>query len=494
MSTSPSWFDQEKFSRLVKKVGPKTPPASAPAEPAPPPLQPVAPAAAAAKPPTQPLPTPTAQPPISEPPPAAEQLPVEEEEGDAPPENIASTARISLVSRPPSLTSEQRALPALPRRTAPLPALKSLFDAPKTDAPKVDAPKIESQRIEMPKVEGDEPRKEPIRAPFTPFDDPNTPPIRATGPLPQPVDKREDIRNEAPPSAEAPTPAPVPEIVEEEPGIDDIEGIWHKMSLLNEELAQAIHERDAAVSDANLLREQLRTAEESVPNKDESNEEIERLTRERDDALAQAQALKTQLAATTKPPAPPTFGKPPEGITKTKELVLLTTERDQARKEYAELRKQYEALKQGQGGGEAAAPAKDDSAKIRRELEQQVEGFRVKLEEKTKEIALLKAGGAGPGGDSELMKEIASLRDQVTKSKEEASIAQRGLALSQKALHETRETLREATEGTSLSRHNFDNLKAECAQLTQQNAILQAQNDQLNRELAATKSKLTSRL
>jgi hypothetical protein len=54
--------------------------------------------------------------------------------------------------------------------------------------------------------------------------------------------------------------------------------------------------------------------------------------------------------------------------------------------------------------------------------------------------------------------------------------------------------LREATEGTSLSRHNFDNLKNECATLTQQNTVLQAQNDQLTRDLAAAKSKLTTRL
>ena len=58
-------------------------------------------------------------------------------------------------------------------------------------------------------------------------------------------------------------------------------------------------------------------------------------------------------------------------------------------------------------------------------------------------------------------------------------------SLSQKALQETRDTLREATEGTSLSRHNFDNLKNECAALTQQNTVLQAQNDQLSRELSA---------
>src|SRR6202012_3675755 len=94
---------------------------------------------------------------------------------------------------------------------------------------------------------------------------------------------------------------------------------------------------------------------------------------------------------------------------------------------------------------------------------------------------------SGGGNDSEL----AALREQLTKAKEEASIAQRGLALSQKALHETRDTLREATEGTSLSRHNFDNLKTECATLSQQNAVLQAKNDQLMKDLAAAKGKIT---
>jgi chromosome segregation ATPase len=172
---------------------------------------------------------------------------------------------------------------------------------------------------------------------------------------------------------------------------------------------------------------------------------------------------------------------------------MLTIERDQARKQYAELRKEFEKLKQAGAPGAPALPAKEDSAKFRKELEQQLEGFRQKLEEKNKEIADLKAGGAGLG-DSAAKAEIASLREQLTKAKEEASVAQRGLALSQKALHETRDTLREATEGSSLSRHNFDNLKTECATLAQQNTVLQAQNDQLTRELAAAKSKLTTRL
>ena len=38
---------------------------------------------------------------------------------------------------------------------------------------------------------------------------------------------------------------------------------------------------------------------------------------------------------------------------------------------------------------------------------------------------------------------MTSLREQLAKAKEEASVAQRGLMLSQKALHETRDALRE---------------------------------------------------
>ena len=421
MSTSPSWFDQEKFSRLVKKVGPKSAPEPVSAQPAPQP--------------------------------------------GSSPEGVASTARISLVSRPPSLLTEHRALPALPRRTTPLPALKALFEYPaKTSSPADQPP-------------GEEP---------------------ATEPAPQSEEvKPDEITSEQPPTESSSSPAAEIQPPTEEHKVDDVEGIWQKMALLNEELAQTIQERDQALHDANILRDQLQASDETLEgNRDEATkEEFARLIRERDEALAETQALRAQIQQQS---SPPTFGKPPEGLSKTKELSMLATERDQARKEYAELRKQFESLKQAAPA--SAAPPKEESMKFRKELEQQLEGFRQKLEERNREIAALKAGGATPGaapteggGDEKLKEEIASLREQLAKAKEEASVAQRGLALSQKALHETRDTLREATEGTSLSRHNFDNLKGECAALSQQNTVLQAQNEQLTRELAAAKSKLTSR-
>src|SRR5271163_36398 len=142
MSTSPSWFDQEKFSRLNKKKGQKNAHDVAPASPATPSPQPENSPAPFYPPPgsSQPLPEGIRPPSIQEPPREP---------------SLASTANISLVSKPPSLLAEQRALPTLPRRTMPLPALKSLFPSapapirasdsqPLPDAPSHDGPGSES--------------------------------------------------------------------------------------------------------------------------------------------------------------------------------------------------------------------------------------------------------------------------------------------------------------------------------------------------------------
>jgi chromosome segregation ATPase len=356
-------------------------------------------------------------------------------------EGLASTARISLVSKPPSLLSEHRALPALPRRTSPLPSLKTLFPYPALPR---QVPPSET-------LSGKEEVKE------------------ETG-----IPSDDTMHAGAPISHEG----------------EALAEVWQKMGQLNEELARAIQDRDQAVHEGAILREQLRQAEEALKSGEgpaASTEELALVARERDEAVAEAQALRVQLQG--RPPVNKT-----DGFSKTKELTFLAGERDQARKEYAALRKEFETFKQ-----EQSAP-KEESGKFRKELEQQVEGFRQKLEERNREIAALKAnsggaaGGGGGSGDEKLKEEIVSLREQLSRAKDETSIAQRGLALSQKALHETRDTLREATEGTSLSRHNFDNLKNECATLAQQNTVLQAQNDQLSRELGAAKSKLTTRL
>jgi len=337
-----------------------------------------------------------------------------------PGKGLASTAHISLVSKPPSLLSEQRALPALPRRTTPLPTLKALFSqsTPPRYSPSPGPPSTEA-------------------AESTPTEEPEPGPSAETFPGSEEVNEETGLPTD---DATREADAVAPFNQEEE----ELTAVWQKMGQLNEELARTVHERDQAVNEGILLREQLREAQE---------------------------AGKEQ-------------GTPPQA----QELSLLTEERDQARREYAILRKEFETLKQAQ-------PPKEESGKVGEELERQLEEFRQKLEERDREILALKANSGGAGdGDDKLKEEVASLREQLARAKEEFSDAQRGLALSQKALQETRDALREVTEGTSLGRHTFDNLKNECATLAQQNTVLQAQNDQLSRDLAAAKAKSTGRL
>ena len=488
MSTSPSWFDQDKLNRLVKKVGPKkqlsepaaatpAPTSSQPLPPAPSPsalLSPAKPTESQALPPkpdSQRLPEakPSDSQALTPKPSDSQGLPdaPPADEVAAPEQSIASTSRISLVSKPSSTLSEHRSLPALPRRTTPLPGLKSLFQNSPQEAgvpPSVEMPSVITQPLPEP-IRAPAPEKE--KADFGSVDEESGFP-RLTDPLAA--------------------------------GDDDLAGIWQKMALLNEELAQTIQERDHALGDINQMREQLRVSDELLAKNTggTTSDELAQITRERDNALAELKALKE------KPQRASQEIKLPDGVTKTKELVFLTQERDQARKEYTELRKQFEGLKREQAPSGPPPLPRDDVAKVRKELEQQLDGFRLQLEEKKKEIAALKAAPATPllpasfgtpvEPDDKLKAEIAELKAQLTKAKEDASIAQRGLALSQKALQETRETLRDATEGTSLSRHNFDNLKNECASLTQQNSVLQAQNEQLSRELAAAKQRQSGRI
>jgi len=332
---------------------------------------------------------------------------------------LASTAHISLVSKPPSLLSEHRALPTLPRRTTPLPTLKALFSQ--------SAPARYSPALSRPSAEAVESATMEESGPETPAE---------TFPSSEEGDEETGI-----PAGDATHEADANAPFSQEG--EDLATIWQKMGLLNEELAHTVQERDQAINEGILLREQLRQAQEA---------EKEQGTSE------QAQ-----------------------------ELSLLTEERDRARREYATLRGQFETLKHEQ-------PPKEEFGKSRKELDQPLEELLQKLEERDREILALKANSGGAGGGDTIQQDVASLREQLARAKQEASDAQRGLVLSQKALQETRETLREATEGPSLSRHNFDNLKNECTTLAQQNTVLQAQNEQLSRDLADAKAKSTGRL
>ena len=105
-----------------------------------------------------------------------------------------------------------------------------------------------------------------------------------------------------------------------------------------------------------------------------------------------------------------------------------------------------------------------------------------------------RSGVSGNGEGSEALKqELNALKEESAKAKSEASVAQRGLALSQKALTETREALRQATEGAALAKGSLENLRKENSTLVQQNMLLQAQHDQVSRDLSSAKAKLTAR-
>lgn len=454
MSTSPSWFDQEKFSRLVKKVGPKTlplpeqasrtpvpepgamsapNPTEAPVPPVPGQMievqRPVLPkpslmtsqSVSLAKIRTTPLSSPTL-------------TPNPENTGLTP----APTFQISHVSKTAALLSESRLLPTLRRRTAPLPALKPLF------------------QYEIP-------AKSPAPPPLPAAETPRVSQI--------PKEEKKNFPG-SPTESEAASRAHINQASE------DLALAWEKITQLNEEIARTIQERNQARNENGLLREQLKQSDEMRQGPEGTNA--------------------------------------PQG-----ELARMIQERDEARREYASLREEFETWKRDQGGN------KEESGVGKAELEKQIETLRQQIEVKDREINALKEGT----GKTELEKQIetlrqqievkdreinalkstppssginsssatsnedvAALKEQLRVAKDEASTSQRGLALSQKALQETRIALREASESSSLSKGQVENLKNECATLVQQNMLLQAQHDQLSRELSSVRAKLTSKV
>lgn len=512
MSTSPSWFDQEKFSRLVKKkVGAKN------------------------SPPTEPLPTPegaaASQLASSEPsglldvdkpkletekgettPPASDVTKIDtESESELAPilDNKAEPIRAPVEPTTPKvvpLPTGPRSVPTLlPRRTAPLPALKSLF------------------QYEVPASKPLAPPLETVPAPSAPapsFEAPKTNAFNDDTPLISKSFKPEDFGMPA-------------EIIKEEsvspqasPVSDDLSAAWEKIAELNEDVLRANRERDEALDEVSELRTQLSESSQASPGYaplPSHGDELLDMTRERDEALEEASNLREELRQARESAS--TAG---DLSAQAEEITLLTEERDQSRSEYATLREDYENLKQEQiklkgesGEGRAALEQElgklrqdsekhlQEGEKLRQEIEkhkqdadkhrqeadkhkQEGESLRKQVEDKDREINAVKNSSLGMDDSvNTLKKDIAGIKEQLTQAKEEASVAQRGLTLSQKALQETRDALREATEGSSQTKSNFENLKKECSTLVQQNMMLQAQYDQLARDLSAAKAKLT---
>ena len=159
------------------------------------------------------------------------------------------------------------------------------------------------------------------------------------------------------------------------------------------------------------------------------------------------------------------------------ELSHVIDERDSVRRDYASLREQFETLKLDR--------SQLDSHEANQVLQDEIKQLRDQLANRGPSAPA--AGAAGATGD------VAAMREQVKQAKEEASLAHRGLALSQKALQETREALREATEGSSSTKGNLEEARKERAGLIRQNQLLQGQVDQLTREISAAKAKLAAK-
>ncbi len=544
MSTSPSWFDQDKFSRLVKKVGTKTVPVS-PSRPATP---------------TQPLPE-TPQPAASQPIPEVKPAPAPEARSSQPlpepppsqplPEPAASQRLPEVAKQEPEPQESEFIEEKAPSLPVPAPAQSQSLPPPPGTALSASQRLMTSQSISFPKLRAEptpEPAPrldEPIRAPAQPAypaveskalpAETNAPPsiLRRTSSLPAlkdvfryeiPAVEEKHASPEALPDGWEPLPpsvrndehqenfgyvghAPEPESSTSSAlaqTTEDLAAAWEKIAQLNEEVAVIARERDHALNEGvNLreeltlvtrerdqaygeigqLQEQLDQANEKVNglNQDsaqveELHQQVEQITRERDEALADGNALRDELRQAYE------SAKNQDALAgQMEELTHAKEERDRIRRDYMELREQFETLKQDK------LHAKGEVDRGRADLEKQNEALRLKIAEMELELG---SSSSAPANDDV----VESLKKELSKTKDEASIAQRGLALSQKALQETREALREASQaGTPALKATMDNLKKENSTLVQQNMLLQAQNDQVARELSAAKARLQGR-
>jgi chromosome segregation ATPase len=345
----------------------------------------------------------------------------------------------------PPKAKETASIPSIPpliRRTSPLPNpnLKPIFEYDKP----VQRAASQSQPL-------------PGRPTLTPPVSVPPPPAIET---PEPEEEMfDDSPTEEKPTAPGSAPAgekAPDDSSEEDDNSQELATAWTTVAGLNEKIARMTEERDDARNAVNLLRAQLLQADEK---------------------------MQEQETGSTSAP-------------QSEDVARAIEERDSARRDYASLREQFEIMKQEQVRlrSEPGEKTTDSNPAHREELET----LRAQLAEREEEIHDLKMGLSNVGGDDDddieiLRLELNAAQGQVIQAREEASIAQRGLGLSQKALQETRDALREASEGSSQAKSNLESLKREVSALSQQNVLLQAQHDQISRELAALKAKAAPR-
>ena len=323
---------------------------------------------------------------------------------------------------------ELRSVSPLSRRTTPLPDLKPIFEYEKTSA----RPAAQSQPL-------------PGRAHLTPMPPaivPDEPEDDATEPdASEPSGGKADLTQFPGPGAVTPDRFPSP---------------WQSFSPL----------------------EEMSGKSETTATPGEVSDDVEQLKKERDEALAEAELLRTQLQQADEI-------LQATGSTGVNEDELNRTigERDNARRDYANLREDFENLKKEQAKSRSQALPAPPAAP-----------WSFATPGKGEDVSALKDTISGlENSVATLKRELDAMQKQISQSRDETSVAQRGLALSQKALQETRDALREASEGFSTTKANVESLKNECSSLVQQNLTLQSQNDQISHELSLAKSKLVSR-
>jgi hypothetical protein len=237
-----------------------------------------------------------------------------------------------------------------------------------------------------------------------------------------------------------------------------------RLEELEEKLSLVTEERDQSRAELEIIRQKLDAGSKANPGED-----AEQAARERDEARLEVIVLRSQLEA-----AEQTQRDTAAMASQLEELSHVIDERDSVRRDYAVLREQFETLKLDRSRGDATAT---------------IEALEEENRKLREQVSKAKTPSAG-GGDEPVSADVATLREELKKAREEASMSSRGLALSQKALLETREALKVANEGASLAKGSPDDQKKERAALVRQNMLLQGQNEQLTRELSAAKAKL----
>lgn len=378
MSTSPSWFDKDKFSRLVKKPVAKSgqPISGLPLRASQPLPEPQGEAAT-----TKPLPDlskkssqalMTSQsvslkglivpPAVITPPPAPEPIraPVE-------PSHLSPTSAAAPLK-------DEVHQPTLPRRTSPLPALKAAFhyEIPATPSPQTTSG-----------------QPTPIRAipPATPQD---ATALRALDVAPPaPMEKKEAVTSDSGQRDSLSTTLAQ--------SVEDLTAAWEKITQLNQDLTQISQERDQAINENVLLREQMKQVDETLKNQGASTvqpEELARAIQARDEALSEGNVLREQLRG-----AQESVKDKEALVARLDETTHIIEERDEVRRDYIALREEFENLKQEllrPNPASAAASAEmaqqvDDLRQQVAEREQAIEALRPQLADKDREIETLRA-------------------------------------------------------------------------------------------------------